>query len=367
MPSNIVEVFVEGTHAYALVDTGAAVSVIDAKLCRKLRKVTTPLEMMPLRTANGDPVRPIAACTARLIIAKELYIVEFIVLSSCSHDIILGWDFLSCNHAVIDCARSELELFPLCDPPYNHTHQAAHKLVITEDTEIPPTSTVLLPVFCNSICDEAAFFEPSRLFLSRKPLLLPYSTLSISNGTSALCLTNPLPYPIQLLKSESLGCVQPIDIGQIFPVQQDSARRDLAAVSALNPSDVPAADLFNSSIADGLSPFERSALLQLLYQFRESFDVAQRALGRTSTIVHYIDTGSNSPVRQRPYRVSTAERQVITDQVDDMLKREVIRPSQSPWASPVVLVKKRWLDSLLRGLPAPKQGHSERRVPFTQN
>nr|XP_037276715.1 uncharacterized protein LOC119169804 [Rhipicephalus microplus] len=38
-----------------------------------------------------------------------------------------------------------------------------------------------------------------------------------------------------------------------------------------------------------------------------------------TTITHTIDTGSHSPLRQRPYRVSTEERRVITEQVDDML------------------------------------------------
>lgn len=296
---------------------------------------------MFLRTVNGDRVQPIAACTVRLVIAEGHYIVEFIVLSSCSHEIILGWDFLSRNQAVIDCARSEIELFPLYDESNNSNYPAAHKVVVTEDTEIPPTTAALLPVYCTNFHDEAALFEPSSLLLSRKPLLLPYSTLSVSNGTSTLCLINPLSYTIELLKGESLGFVQPIDIGQIYAVQEDSSRSDLDAVSALNPADTPPADLFDSSIADGLSPFERSELLNVLYQFRDSFDVAQPALGRTSAIVHYIDTGSHSPVRQRAYRVSSAERQVITEKVDDMLKRDVIRPSQSPWASPVVLVKKK--------------------------
>lgn len=340
MPSNIVEVFVDGAHAYALVDTGAAVSVIDAKLCRKLRKVTTPLDMF-LRAANGEPVRPIAACTARLKIAEDHYIVEFIVLSSCSHDIILGWDFLSRNRAVIDCARSELELLPFFEQPYDHTNQAAHKLVVKEDTDIPPTTAVLLPVVSDGMRDEVAFFEPSSLFLSRKPLLLPYSALSISNGASALCLTNPFPHTIKLFKGESLGCVQPIDNGQIFTVPQESSQSDLAAVSALNHSHLQASKVFDSAIADGLSPSERSELLQLLYQYRESFDVVQPSLGRTSTTLHYIDTGSHAPLRQRPYRVSVTERQVITEQVNDMLQRGVIQPSQSPWASPVVLVKER--------------------------
>lgn len=56
---------------------------------------------------------------------------------------------------------------------------------------------------------------------------------------------------------------------------------------------------------------------------------------------HCIDAGSHSPLRQRPYRVSAEERRVFADQVEDMLRRGVIQPSQSPWASAVVLVRKK--------------------------
>lgn len=79
----------------------------------------------------------------------------------------------------------------------------------------------------------------------------------------------------------------------------------------------------------------------LLSKFRSSFDCTQTSLGRTSTVTHSVDTGSHAPLRQRPYRVSPTERRTIEDHVTDMLQRGVIRPSKSPWASPVVLVKKK--------------------------
>lgn len=41
-PTNVIDIYVDGVAALALVDTNAAVSVISAKLCL-LRKVTTPL------------------------------------------------------------------------------------------------------------------------------------------------------------------------------------------------------------------------------------------------------------------------------------------------------------------------------------
>lgn len=103
----------------------------------------------------------------------------------------------------------------------------------------------------------------------------------------------------------------------------------------------PSADVFLRAIDADLSPHERDQLLALLKRFRASFDSIQTGLGRTTTVEHTIDTGGHAPLRQRPYRVSPTERHVIDEQVEDMLPRGVIRPSTSPWASPVVLVKKK--------------------------
>ncbi|EGD83143.1 hypothetical protein PTSG_12079 [Salpingoeca rosetta] len=54
-----------------------------------------------------------------------------------------------------------------------------------------------------------------------------------------------------------------------------------------------------------------------------------------------IDTGDHPPVSRHPYRRSATERAVIEETVQQFLKDGVIKPSFSPWASPVVLVKKK--------------------------
>jgi len=66
-----------------------------------------------------------------------------------------------------------------------------------------------------------------------------------------------------------------------------------------------------------------------------------RHLGPIKTTEHRIELkpGSKS-VRLSPYRMGSGTRELIKAQVDRMLKLEVIEPSQSEWASPVVLIPK---------------------------
>ena len=56
---------------------------------------------------------------------------------------------------------------------------------------------------------------------------------------------------------------------------------------------------------------------------------------------HAIDTENAHPISCVPYRVSAPERRMIIEKVTEMLRQGIIRPSFSPWASPVVLVKKK--------------------------
>src|SRR5690606_27903761 len=64
-------------------------------------------------------------------------------------------------------------------------------------------------------------------------------------------------------------------------------------------------------------------------------------LGQAVGVTHSIDVGDHPPLRQRSYRHSAEERRVIADEVHKMLEKDVIEESSSPWASPVVLVKKK--------------------------
>ena len=93
-----------------------------------------------------------------------------------------------------------------------------------------------------------------------------------------------------------------------------------------------------NALSPELSNNERKAILDTLMKFS---DVFKGDLGHTSVLTHSIDTGTASPIRQHPRRLPYAFREEVHSQVTDMLHQGVIQPSSSPWASPIVLVKKK--------------------------
>ncbi|MCH7730585.1 RNA-directed DNA polymerase, partial [Patescibacteria group bacterium] len=66
------------------------------------------------------------------------------------------------------------------------------------------------------------------------------------------------------------------------------------------------------------------------------------APGCADVTPHYIETVPDArPARSRPYRASPYSREVIEETIDRGIKYDTIEPSSSPWAAPVLIVKKK--------------------------
>lgn len=79
-----------------------------------------------------------------------------------------------------------------------------------------------------------------------------------------------------------------------------------------------------------------------LAEIKAEFEkMGQKGLGRTSLIIHKIDTGDCEPIKQRYYALSPFMQARMNEEVDKMLELGVISPSRSAWSSPVLMVKKK--------------------------
>ena len=85
---------------------------------------------------------------------------------------------------------------------------------------------------------------------------------------------------------------------------------------------------------------EKVKLLDCIKENLDVFALDSSELGTTNVVTHTIDTGENKPIRQGPRRTPFALRKKVDQMVKEMLAQGVIKESKSPWASPIVLVKK---------------------------
>ena len=93
---------------------------------------------------------------------------------------------------------------------------------------------------------------------------------------------------------------------------------------------------------DGSIPESTSLTLEaILVRYADVFSQDENDLGKTNIMMHYIDTGDARPVRQQLRRYPAAHVEAISEHVDNMLKQGTTEPASSPWASNIVLVKKK--------------------------
>lgn len=101
------------------------------------------------------------------------------------------------------------------------------------------------------------------------------------------------------------------------------------------PSGVEAVDL--SAFAEQDQTEARS----LLQKYGSVFSTHEADLGCTNLISHDIPLLDYVPVRQRYRRIPPSEYEEAKAHINQLLDAQVVRESSSPYASPIVLVRKK--------------------------
>ena len=134
-----------------------------------------------------------------------------------------------------------------------------------------------------------------------------------------------------------LGQIVTAEIVHELPDEQKDLSGGLVGMVETTEPSLP----FAESVNKNLSTEDRRAVLDLLTKYSDCFASTSSELGRSKVVEHQIDTTNHLPIHQSPYKSSWKERELIQTQVQEMLREGIIEPSKSPWASPVVLVKKK--------------------------
>ena len=127
--------------------------------------------------------------------------------------------------------------------------------------------------------------------------------------------------------------------------QADVLDQECEATTTSTPDEDWIATLVNGTHSS-VTVKEKIRLGQILRRYSDCFSQSEFDLGRANGVRHRIDTGTNRPVKQPLRRHPFLHTEEIDRQVKGMLEQGVIEPSNSPWASNVVIVKKK--DNSLR-------------------
>ena len=79
----------------------------------------------------------------------------------------------------------------------------------------------------------------------------------------------------------------------------------------------------------------------LLKRNRDVFALTALEMTQTDTVTMDIKTTTDEPKRQKPYFTPLKNRPIVDKAIANMLAADIIRPSVSPWSSPIVIVPKK--------------------------
>ena len=146
---------------------------------------------------------------------------------------------------------------------------------------------------------------------------------ALSSGPEIwIAIHNHRPEPLRLHSGQNIGVLEVVTV---------------ADTPSSTPKPGPMRQL---PIPEHLSPLQQQQRNRLFKEFSDVFSQGEDDLGCTPLLEHTIET--HGPPLRHPYRrQNPAVRREEMAQVQQMLASDVIRPSNSPWASPVVMVKKK--------------------------
>lgn len=347
-----------------ILDTGACVSCIDESLVSHSKDKIRPVLGMNVKTATDEPVQIIGRTDIVLEISCSVIIFPMFVARGVGGCCILGNDFHLKYGTLIDFARRTVQITVrerrmitvdfysqekdakyLQPPPdltwlrniqFEEVSSSRPQVVSVGATEIPPRSHRLLKIKYEGIKmsqDSVGVLEPTPEIFRDKSLIIPYGLIQTPPPDEIL-VTNLTEEMRQINKDEV--------VGEIHEVQHVLKDDNLERIGMLRGGATE--EEFKEEALDinpNLTPERRKELVTLLREFKDRFAWNKDQIGRTNVCELSLPLTSTEPVHQPPYRVSHREREIIRQQVDDMLRRGVIRESSSAYASPVVLVRKK--------------------------
>ena len=223
------------------------------------------------------------------------------------------------------------------DSPDCCTVRLSTAFVIQPNTESVVTGLIHQQAWCNK--HSVALAESFDSFIQQTGIMVSNAVINTTEPTVSLTCANLTDKPINLKMGTPIATLQPIERVVCInrPKQNSSCCYEEKSLTDL-PEHLQ--DMASRAI-EGLEPDQSKHICGMIYANMDVFLSPDGTLGQTHLVKHSINTGNSRPIRARPYKPAIRQIHIIEEQIDDMLKAEQIVPSDSPWASPVVLVIKK--------------------------
>ena len=335
-----------------VLDTGAAVTLLRHDLWRQVGTgKLEPWAGANLVSANGSPIVVHGTVKVVLRFADIDFPTQMVVVDGLTAKAILGLDFLEAHECNISIKKKLLMLpmhnisLPLKKANADNRTAPSTAMVRIQYTQhIPAQSEVEVMAQVDDFITGGDWIiepDPQRPL----PVIVARSVVTPRQGQFPVRILNLGDDNIDLHRGTRLAKAEQLDKNDvtITAIAQagDSTLCSMEGSSSLLNNIWEAVDS-----NDTMGELDKNKLYYLLAAYSDVFAANKTDFGRTNQIQHKIDTAGAIPIRQRNRRIPPAQREKTTQMLQDMMSKQIIKPSTSPWASPIVLVRKK--DGTLR-------------------
>ena len=340
-PAYHVDGYVNNVPASMVIDTGAAVTLLRKEFWLKTNTTLNSWKGPDLVGANGTPITVCGTAAVVFKIGSCSFSMEAVVSDVLTADAILGLDFLEEHKCTIAAGRKLFTLrdgevsVPLDSSNKKHDQITTEVIHLSQTVSIPALSEVEVMAHCKTSVSGGSWLVENSLG-NKGSIVVARALITPQDGCIPVRLVNLSSRPSIVYKGSTIGRLEVIDEVVVHTVNQQNA------VRGHNVADNKKSALWDAVSGNvELNRMEQEQLYHLLMAYHDIFSISQEELGHTGRVQHEIHTGNSSPIRQHARRIPSGQREEARKLVQEMLKRDIIQPSSSPWSSPIVLVRKK--------------------------
>ena len=346
-------------------DTGASISIVDHSVFLRLAEkgCAPPLSACTRRfhTVNGAKLPVYGKTELTFSLGGANFCHEFVVTNMPCWSGLLGLDFLrQFLKMTVEFQAGRVKLDELTIDGVFVEDQGVRPVCVRKHTVVYPGRERLIDVEQKHLGSFKKLDQPRGAFMLVEPLecyrgeqgCLAASVVTyvhggkvslINLGTKAVVLSRGtlIGFSTPITEHEKFGFTEEgVDLSCVNSVY--GCKAGSAASKLMGEKQTPAhlRELLERTTAD-MTTKESKLVRKLIVDYADVFAEPDGPLGRTTLVHHEIDTGDAAPVRERMRRYSPKHLEIIDQEVDRMLEQDVIEPSDSPWNSGIVIVKKK--------------------------
>ena len=329
-----------------LVDTGCSVTLLSMRSYKNIpghqRPKLNPFNSK-LTQAGGTPLQVLGTADMSIKVGRQK-IKHSVVVADCLDQGILGLDFLTQHGARIDLCNSSISISGVEVPFVRQKQLSCSRVSIAETVTVKAGHRMIVEGKVRQNVPSGNWLvEPLPKPLSNDTIAVAKTLTSGGSSTVMMEVMNPTETDAVLYKDTQAATLSSVQVvPEMRPISQSKRKKSKCACVKTNQATLdPELEKLYQDIEHPLSPEEQKSVKELLWNHREVFKTKNGPLGRTDLVKHEIVTTTQQPIKQRARRFPISQREEGQKLVEDMLEQGVIEPSTSPWASPVVLVKKK--------------------------